>query len=118
MQFVSFVHRPTWYFRSYVQGGSERKRGYIKRLLKATDRREPELSEFDEWRKPKTLHEAGGSLPTKYLHKLMDDRIEKSWQRVVTGEIKGVTQKSKPFFFTKALKNFFKAKGYNRITGL
>ena len=40
----------------------------------------------------------------------MDDCIEKSWQRVVTGKIEEVTWKSKRSFFTNALKNFFKAK--------
>ena len=48
----------------------------------------------------------------------MDDWIEKSWQRVVTREIEEVTWKSKRSFFTNALKNFFKAKGYKRIMDL
>ena len=117
-QLVRFDHRPTWYFRFYVQGGSGRKRGYIKRSLKTADRGEAELRAFDEWRKLKTLQEEGGSLTTKSLQEVMDDWIEKSWQRVVTGEIEEVTWKSKRSFFTNALKNFFKDKGCKRITGL
>ena len=117
-QLVRFDHRPTWYFRFYVQGGSGRKRGYIKRSLKTEDRGEAEIRAFDEWRKLKTLQEDGGSLTTKSLQDVMDDWIQSSWQRVVTGEIQEGTWKAKNSFFKNQLSNFFKAKGLKRVTDL
>ena len=117
-QLVRFDHRPTWYFRFYVQGGSGRKRGYIKRSLKTADRGEAERRGYEVWRKIKTLQEDGGAVTAKKLQDLMDDWIEKSWQRVVTGEIEEVTWKFKRSFFINALKNFFKAKRYKRIKDL
>ena len=90
-QLVRFDHRPTWYFRFYVQGGSGRKRGYIKRSLKTADRGEAERRAYEEWRKLKTLQEDGGAVTVKKLQDHMDDWIEKIWQRLVKGEIEEVT---------------------------
>ena len=48
----------------------------------------------------------------------MDDWLDKSSQRVVTGEIEQNTWRSKRSFFTNSLKNFFYAKGIKRVTDL
>ena len=48
----------------------------------------------------------------------MDDWIQSSWQRVVTGEIQEGTWKAKNSFFKNQLSNFFKAKGLKRVTDL
>ena len=48
----------------------------------------------------------------------MDDWIQSSWQRVVTGEIQQRTWKAKNFFFKNQLSNFFTAKGLKRITDI
>ena len=119
LEICRFANKPKyWYFRMYVRASGNQKRTYIKRTLRTEDRAEAERRAYEEWRKLKTLQEDGGAVTAKKLQDLMDDWIEKSWQRVVTGEIEEVTWKSKRSFFTNALKNFFKAKGYKRITDL
>ena len=119
LEICRFANKPKyWYFRMYVRASWNQKRTYIKRTLRTEDRAEAERRAYEEWRKLKTLQEDGGAVTAKKLQDLMDDWIEKSWQRVVTGEIEEVTWKSKRSFFTNALKNFFKAKGYKRITDL
>ena len=62
-------------------------------------------------RKLKTIEEDGGSITAKSIQDLMDDWLDKSFQRVVTGEIEQNTWRSKRSFFTNSLKNFFYAKG-------
>ena len=119
LEICRFANKPKYrYFRMYVRASGSQKRTYIKRTLRTEDRAEAERRAYEEWRKRKTLQEDGGAGTAKKLQDLMDDWIEKSWQRVVTGEIEEVTWKSKRSFFTNALKNFFKAKGYKRITDL
>ena len=87
-ELVRLFQRPeTWYFRYYVRGSGTQKKGYLVRSLRTKERGEAELRAFDEWRKLKTLQEDGGSLTTKSLQDVMDDWIQSSWQRVVTGEI-------------------------------
>ena len=108
----------TWYFRFYVRGSGTQKKGYLVRSLRTKDRAEAELRAFDEWRKLKTLQEEGGSLTTRSLQDVMDDWIQVSWQRVVTGEIQEGTWKSKHLFFKNQLRLFFQAKGLKRVTDL
>ena len=118
-ELVRLSQRPeTWYFRYYVRGSGTQKKGYLVRSLRTKERGEAELRAFDEWRKLKTLQEDGGSLTTKSLQDVMDDWIQSSWQRVVTGEIQEGTWKAKNSFFKNQLPNFFKAKGLKRVTDL
>ena len=118
-ELVRLSQRPeTWYFRYYVRGSGTQKKGYLVRSLRTKERGEAELRAFDEWRKLKTLQEDGGSLTTKSLQDVMDDWIQSSWQRVVTGEIQEGTWKAKNSFFKNQLSNFFKAKGLKRVTDL
>jgi hypothetical protein len=115
---VRFDHRPTWYFRFYLPASAGQRRGYIKRSLKTQDRNEAERRAYEEWRKLKTLQEDGGTVTSKTLQEVMDDWIDASWQRVVTGEIQEGTWKSKNLFFKNQLRLFFQAKGLKRITDL
>ncbi|MFM8968315.1 MAG: DUF6538 domain-containing protein, partial [Vulcanococcus sp.] len=108
---VRFDHRPTWYFRFYLPASAGHRRGYIKRSLKTQDRNEAERRAYEEWRKLKTLQEDGGTVTSKNLQEVMDDWIDASWQRVVTGEIQEGTWKSKNLFFKNQLRLFFQAKG-------
>jgi len=118
-ELVRLSQRPeTWYFRFYVRGSGTQKKGYLVRSLRTKDRAEAELRAFDEWRKLKTLQEEGGSLTTRSLQDVMDDWIQVSWQRVVTGEIQEGTWKSKHLFFKNQLRLFFQAKGLKRVTDL
>ena len=79
-----FANKPKyWYFRMYVRASVNQKRTYIKRTLRTEDRAEAERRAYEEWRKLKTIQEEGGSLATKSLQEVMDDWIEKSWQRLV-----------------------------------
>lgn len=48
----------------------------------------------------------------------MDDWIEKSYQRVITGEIQESTWRSKRSFFTNSLVNYFKSRGVKRVADL
>lgn len=48
----------------------------------------------------------------------MDDWIEKSNQREITGEIQEGTWRSKRSFFTNALPNYFNSCGVKRVTDL
>ena len=118
-ELVRLSQRPkTWYFRFYVRGSGQQKKGYVVRSLKTDDRGQAERRAYEEWRKLKTIEEDGGSITAKSIQDLMDDWLDKSFQRVVTGEIEQNTWRSKRSFFTNSLKNFFYAKGIKRVTDL
>lgn len=118
-EIVRYSHRPnTWYFRYYVPGTRSRKRTYIKRSLKTEDRTLAEERGFEEYLKLRNIEQDGGSVTAKTVQELMDDWIEKSYQRVVTGEIMENTWNSKRSLFQNGLKNYFKTKGVKRITDL
>ena len=87
-ELVRLSQRPkTWYFRFYVRGSGQQKKGYVVRSLKTDDRGQAERRAYEEWRKLKTIEEDGGSITAKSIQDLMDDWLDKSFQRVVTGEI-------------------------------
>ena len=114
-----FANKPRyWWFRQYIPAGPNNKRTYIKRSLKTEDRAQAERRAYEEWRKLKTIEEDGGSITAKSVQDLMDDWIEKSYQRVITGEIQEGTWRSKRSFFTNSLVNYFKSRGVKRITDL
>ena len=84
LEICRFANKPKyWYFRMYVRAFVNQKRTYIKRTLRTEDRAEAERRAYEEWRKLKTIQEEGGSLATKSLQEVMNDWIEKGWQRVV-----------------------------------
>ena len=114
-----FANSPRiWYFRQYIPETPNSKRTYIKRSLKTEDRSQAERRAYEEWRKLKTIEEDGGSITAKSVQDLMDDWIEKSYQRVITGEIQEGTWRSKRSFFTNSLVNYFKSRGVKRVTDL
>ena len=118
-ELVSLSQRSkTWYFRFYVRGSGQQKKGYVVRSLKTDDRGQAERRAYKEWRKLKTIEEDGGSITAKSIQDLMDDWLDKSFQRVVTGEIEQNTWRSKRSFFTNSLKKFFYPKGIKRVTDL
>ena len=109
---------PVWYFRQYIPETPSSKRTYIKRSLKTEDRPQAERRAYEEWRKLKTIEEDGGSITAKSVQDLMDDWLEKSYQRAITGEIQEGTWRSKRSLFTNALPNYFKSCGVKRVTDL
>ena len=118
-ELVRFAHRPnSWYFRYYVPSQGSQKRTYLKRSLKTEDRSLAEERGLEEYLKLRNIERDGGNITAKTIQWLMDDWIEKSFQRVVTGEIQEVTWKSKRSLFQNSLKNYFATKGVKKITDL
>ena len=118
-ELVRFAHRPnSWYFRYYVPSQGSQKRTYLKRSLKTKDRSLAEERGLEEYLKLRNIERDGGNVTAKTIQWLMDDWIEKSFQRVVTGEIQEVTWKSKRSLFQNSLKNYFATKGVKKITDL
>ena len=91
---------------------------YLKRSLKTEDRSLAEERGLEEYLKLRNIERDGGNITAKTIQWLMDDWIEKSFQRVVTGEIQDVTWKSKKSFFQNSLKNYFATKGSDFISTL
>ena len=99
-ELVRFAHRPkSWYFRYYVPVQESQKRTYLKRSLKTEDLSLAEERGLEEYLKLRSIEKDGGSITAKTIQWLMDDWIEKSFQRVITGEIQDVTWKSKKISF-------------------
>ena len=99
-ELVRFAHRPkSWYFRYYVPAQGSQKRTYLKRSLKTEDLSLAEERGLEEYLKLRSIEKDGGSITAKTIQWLMDDWIEKSFQRVITGEIQEVTWKSKKISF-------------------
>lgn len=118
-ELVRFAHRPkSWYFRYYVPAQGSQKRTYLKRSLKTDDLSLAQERGLEEYLKLRSIEKDGGSVTAKTIQWLMDDWIEKSFQRVVTGEIQEVTWKSKRSLFQNGLKNYFATKGVKKVTDL
>ena len=78
IELVRLSQRPkTWYFRFYVRGSGQQKKGYVVRSLKTDDRGQAERRAYEEWRKLKTIEEDGGSITAKSIQDLMDDWLDK-----------------------------------------
>ena len=118
-EIVRYAHRPaSWYFRYYVPAQGRQKRTYIKRSLKTDDRSVAEERGLEEYLKLRNIERDGGNVTAKSVQELMDDWIQQSYQRVVTGEIQEVTWKSKRSLFQNGLKNYFASKGVKKVTDL
>ena len=86
-ELVRFAHRPnSWYFRYYAFAQGSQKRTYLRRSLKTGNRSLADERGLEEYMKLRTIEQDGGSITAKTIHWLMDDWIEKSFQRVVAGE--------------------------------
>jgi len=118
-ELVKLVARPkNWYFRYWYKGEGGRRGNHLYRSLRTDDVTKAEKLAFEEWRKLKTHELEVGSVTPKTPQDLMDDWLEHTRRRVITGEIQEVTYKSKRYFFTSTLKNYFASKGIKRITDL
>ena len=93
---VKLVSRPkNWYFRYWYKSEGNRRGNHIYRSLRTDDRTKAERLAFEEWRKLKTHELEVGSVTPKTPQDLMDDWLEHTRRRVITGEIQEVTYKSK-----------------------
>ena len=98
-ELVRFAHRPkSWYFRYYVPAQGSQKRTYLKRSLK-TETCLLRRRGLEEYLKLRSIEKDGGSVTAKTIQWLMDDWIEKSFQRVVQVKYKKSHGKAKGLFF-------------------
>lgn len=74
--------------------------------------------EAEECLKLRNIEQDGRIVPAKTVQELMDDWMEMSYQRVLTGKIMENAWNCKRYLFQNGLKNYFETKVVKRITDL